>query len=140
MITFSRVVLFGLCLWFSLVPYAQMVTWLQPFEPTSHDRWIALPWLLLSSVAPAALVAAVLCFPIAWVFGRSAPWVALCLSAPFAVLSIHQLPPNAKPLYLAVVSLSVFSYVLFVVGATMLASRFLKARPTGGSSGSQAVV
>jgi len=140
MITFSRVVLFILCLWFSLVPYAHVMTWLRPFQPTSHDRWVALPWLLLSSVAPAALIAAAVCFPLAWAFGRSAPWVAGCLAAPFPALSFHELPPNAKPLYLAFLGLSVVSYVLFVVGATMLARRFLKVCRTGGNSGSPAVV
>ena len=64
MITFGRVVLFILCLWFSLVPYAQALDYLALFylallEPSSHDKWIAVPWLLLSCVVPAALVAAV---------------------------------------------------------------------------------
>jgi hypothetical protein len=140
MIIFGRVVLFIVCLWFSLAPYAQALTYLLQFEPTSHDKWIAVPWLLLSCVVPAALVAGAVCLPIAWAFGRSAPWVALCLSAPFVALRFHYLRPNAKALELALACSSVVSYVLFVVGATMLASRFLKARRTGGNSGSPAVV
>lgn len=140
MIIFGRVVLFILCLWFSLVPYAHALTYLAQLEPTSHDKWIAVPWLLLSSVVPAALVAGAVGLPIAWAFGRSAPWVALCLSAPFVALRFHALRPNAKALELTSVCVSVVSYVLFVVGATMLARRFLKARRKGGDSGSPAVV
>ncbi len=140
MIIVGRVVLFILCLWFSLVPYAQALTYLAQFEPTSHDKWIVVPWLVLSSLVPAAWVAGVVGLPIAWAFGRSAPWVALGLSAPFVALSFHALRPNAKALELTLVCLSVVSYVLFVVGATVLARRFLKARRMGGDSGRPAVV
>ena len=140
MIIFGRVVLFIVCLWFSLVPYAQALTYLAQLEPTSHDKWIAVPWLLLSCVVPAALVAGAVGLPIAWAFGRSAPWIALCLSTPFVALRFHALRPNAKALELTLVCLSVVSYVLFVVGATMLARRFLKARRKGSNSGSPAVV
>ncbi len=140
MIIFGRIVLFILCLWFSLVPYAQAFLYFVQLQPTSHDKWIAVPWLLLSSVAPAALVAGAVGLPIAWAFGRSAPWVALCLSAPFVALRFHALRPNAKALELTLVCLSVVSYVLFVVGAAMLARRYLKARRKGGHSRSPAVV
>ena len=140
MIIFGRVVLFIFCLWFSLVPYAQALAYFALLEPTRHDKWIAVPWLLLSSVVPAALVAGVVGLPIAWAFGRSAPWVALCLSAPFVALCFHTLRPNSKALELTLVCVSVVSYVLFVVGATMLARQFLKACRKGGNSGGAAVV
>ena len=140
MIIFGRVVLFILCLWFSLVPIAQALTYLAQWEPASHDKWIVVSWLLLSWVVLAALVAGAVGLPIAWAFGRSAPWVALCLSAPFAALRFHALRPNAKALELTVVCVSVVSYVLFVVGATMLARRFLKARRKASDPGSPAVV
>ena len=140
MIIFGRVVLFIFCLWFSLLPYAQAVTYVAQFEPTSHDKWIVLPWLLFSCVVPAALVAGAVALPIAWAFGRSASWVALCLSAPFVALRLHDLRPNPKALELMLVCLTVVVYVLFVVGATMLARRFLKARQKRSDSGSPAVV
>ncbi len=139
MIAFGRIVLFILCLWFSLVPYAQALTFLLHFEPASHDKWVAVPWLLLTRVVPAALVAGAICLPIAWAFGRSAPWVALCLTAPFVALHLHNLQPHAKTLELALAGSSVVSYVLFVVGATFLARRFLEARRTFGNSGNPAV-
>lgn len=142
MIIFGRVVLFISCLWFSLLPIAYAYISLSQFEPTSHDKWIAVPWLLLSCLVRSALVAGVVGLPIAWAFGRSAPWIALCLSAPFVALSFHLLRPNAKALELTLEWVSVVSYVLFVVGATMLARRFLNARRKGGpgDAGSPAVV
>lgn len=140
MILFGRVVLFISCLWLSLVPYAQALTYLAKMEPASHDKWVAVPWLLLSQVLPAALVAGAVCLPIAWAFGRSAPWVALCLSAPFVALRLHAVRPNAKALEITLVCVSVVSYVLFVVGATLLARRTLTARRKGGNSGNPAAV
>jgi hypothetical protein len=134
MITFGRVVLFSFCLWFSLVPYAQTFIVLQQFQPASHERWIAVPWLLFSSIAPAVVVGAATCLPLARVFGQSAPWIALCLSAPFVALRFHLIRHDAKALEVAVACVSVVSYVLFVVGAAVLARRFLNARRTQGDS------
>lgn len=139
MITFVRFVLFIVCLWFSLLPYAQLVTWLQPFQPASHDAWIAVPWLVLTTVVPAALVAAAACLPIAWAFGRSAPWVALCLTAPFVALTVHHLRPNATGRGLALACASMAAYVVFVVGATVLARRYLARRGAGGDPPSAAI-
>jgi hypothetical protein len=139
MINLGRTVLFFICLWFSLVPIAHAFEYLTRFGPASHEKLVVLPWLLLTCLGPPAVVAGVVCFPIAWAYGRAAPWIALFLSAPFAVLCLYLVRPNAKALELALAWSSAVSYVVLVTGATMLARRYLIKRRTGRNAGIQAV-
>jgi hypothetical protein len=131
MIIFARVILLAICLWFSLVPYARALAYLWQLAPSSHDKWVAVPWLVLTSVLPAALIAGAVCYPIAWAFGRAAPWTALCLSAPVVALRIHDMRPDPKALELVVTVLSCFSYVLFVRTVCRRRDSAGKPTPTG---------
>lgn len=128
MIAFGRVTLFFVCLWYSLVPVAYLSAYLSHLAPHGHGKFAAFLWFFLTWLVSAALVGSVACFPIAWVYGRAAPWVALSLSLPFAATRLFRLPSNASVYELTLVWSSVVVYSACTAGATMLARRHMMQR------------
>jgi hypothetical protein len=138
MITIARLLLFIPCLWCSLVPYTLVDAMLVDHPPASHDRLVALPWLFLVALLPSVVVAAVVCLPLAWAYGKAAPWIAFALTLPLVGLEIGNLRPHARWLELALVLTTTVSYVAMVVAATMLARRVLAVRRAWRRSRAQA--
>ena len=128
MLNLGRVVLFVLCAWFSMVPYAHVFAYLSEHGPATHERAVMVPWIFFESMLPAVLVAALVAFPIAWMYGRAAPWVALILTLLFAALRFVLIRPEAKALELTIAWATIATYVIFVTGATLLARRQLVRR------------
>jgi hypothetical protein len=105
-----------------------MFEYLGRIEPVSHDRVVVVPWLFAENLVPAAVTALLLSVPIAWVYGRGAPWIGLLLTVPFVAVRLFLLPADAKPLAVALCWSTIVSYVVFVIGAIMLARRVLVSR------------
>ena len=127
MVNLGRVVLFVVCAWFSMVPYAYVYAYLSEHGPATHERAVMVPWLFFENMLPAVLVAMLVACPIAWIYGRVAPWIALTLTVPFAALRFVLIRPEAKALELAIDWATIAAYVIFVTSATLLA-RLLLAR------------
>jgi hypothetical protein len=135
MIKLGRVALFFVCLWFSVVPFAYVYGHMPELGPGSHTRAAVLTWLFLTNLVPSAIAAVMVCVPIAWAFGRAAPWIALVLTTPFAAIRLYLLRPNAKGLEVGLAWTSIVSYTILVAGATMLALHLIGQRRANGSRG-----
>jgi len=125
MVNLGRAGLFVVCAWFSLVPYAYVYAFLSEHGPATHARVVIVPWLFVESTLPAALVAALVAFPIAWIYGRAASWIALALTIPFAAIRFVSIRPNAKLLELVIAWSTIAAYAILVTVATALARRVL---------------
>ena len=128
MVNLGRAGLLVVFAWFSMVPYAYAFAYLSEHGPATHARAVMVPWMFFESMLPAALVATLVAYPIAWIYGRAAPWVALALTVPFAALRFVLIRPEARALELAIAWATIVAYVIFATGATFLARRLLARR------------
>jgi len=138
MLDLGRVVLSLVCAWFSMVPYAHVFAYLSEHGPATHERTVMAPCVFFERMQPAVLVAALVAFPIAWMYGRAAPWVALILTVPFAALRFVLIRHEAKALELTIACAAIATYVILVTGATLIGRRQLVRRRIKGKAQSPA--
>lgn len=114
---FRAVLLPGLALVGFLV-YGNMLGYLGDVIVTD-DRSFIYGALLLQGFVAAALVAALLCFPLAIVFRQNAPYAALAVSMPVLLLRVPELADSSRHvLALFISAYGVLAYaVLLVLGA-----------------------
>lgn len=124
-----RIVLLPAVMLAGFILYGQSIGLADILMPVASDHRLALPMLISQGFLAATLSAAVACFPLAWLYRRAAPGVAVLITLP--VLYVAGPNPLRQDLRFATTSIHAFelaSFVILLVGATWLASRRLTGR------------
>jgi uncharacterized membrane protein len=90
----------------------------------TNDNSLIYGTMLMQGFIAAALVAALLCFPLAKVFRRHAPYAALVVSLPVLLLRIPELMDSSRhPFALFISAYEVLAYALLLVLGAWLAHK-----------------
>jgi len=121
-----------------VILYGQVLRYLGAVIVTT-DRSLIYGSLLLQGFVSAALVAAVLCFPLAKMFRQYSPYAALAISLPVLVLRIPELlDPSRHVIAWVMSAYDVLAYACLLVIGTWLAHKQLSAGGTLGGYAAQA--
>lgn len=124
-----RVVLLPAVMLAGFILYGQSIGLADVLMPIPEDHRLALPILISQGFLAATLSAAVACFPLAWLYGRAAPGVAVLITLPVLyIVSPARLAQALRPEALFIHAFELASFVILLVGATWLANRHLTGR------------
>lgn len=127
-----RIVLLPAVMLAGFILYGQSIGLADILMPVASDHRLALPILISQGFLAATLNAAVACFPLAWLYGRAAPGVAVLITLPVLyIVSPARLAQALRPEALLIHAFELASFVILLVGATWLAHRYLTARRQG---------
>ncbi|NML25309.1 hypothetical protein [Zoogloea dura] len=124
-----RIVLLPAVMLAGFILYGQSIGLADVLMPVPEDRRLALPILISQGFLAATLSAAVACFPLAWLYGRAAPGVAVLITLPVLYIAGPDLLRQDLRLETMFIhALELASFVILLVGATWLARRYLTER------------
>ncbi|WP_346288076.1 hypothetical protein [Zoogloea sp.] len=124
-----RIVLLPAVMLAGFILYGQSIGLADVLMPVPEDRRLALPILISQGFLAATLSAAVACFPLAWLYRRAAPGVAVLTTLPVLYTTLPDVLQDGRhPASMFIHALELASFVILLVGATWLASRHLTGR------------
>ena len=119
----ARVAVFVALLVGAFVPYGYLYELATLVSPTPHSTASFLLMLFVQALIPSVLIAALVAYPLAWLFRRAAPLAAVLFTLPVVVVLIMDAWPQAMLLKVSLTWFQAALYMALVIGATVWARR-----------------
>lgn len=121
-----RLLMFPVLAWAGFVAYGYSLDFFTTAIPTPKDRSLIFGVLLAQGFTAAALVSVLFCYPLAFIYRKSAATTAFVMALPVLALRLPELTAfDRHPIALAISAYEVFAYAVLLVAGAELAHRHL---------------
>lgn len=108
--------------WAGFIIYGYSLEFFATAIPTPQDRSLIFGALLVQGFAAAALVSILFCYPLAFIYRKSAITIALIMALPVLALRLPELTAfDRHPVALAISAYEVLAYAVLLVAGAWLA-------------------
>lgn len=115
--------------WAGFIAYGYSLEFFATSIPTPTDRSLIFGALIAQGFAAAALVSILFCYPLAFIYRKSAITIALIMVLPVLALRLPELTAfNRHPIALAISVYEVLAYAVLLVAGAWLANSHLTGR------------